>query len=205
MTWALHGMMIGGASLNLCCVLVSRRSLSGLAVISTLVMLAAMTDTAFGTFGVRPLAWAAILIAWGLASSALLHRRARDLAPAAFAPGEVSQIDLREPRERGFATPHGGTGQGGPMLLLHNALGLVVTAGQLMAHTAMSAGVGAGLGAAVHSHSNSLLLPLVVAAGAAFVVWSLVLVLTEGRGRLERGNLLGMSAMTAAMAVMPFA
>jgi len=28
---------------------------------------------------------------------------------------------------------------------------------------------------------------------------------TESRTRFERGNLLGMSAMTAAMAVMPFA
>ncbi|TFC24156.1 hypothetical protein E3O55_16190 [Cryobacterium sp. MDB1-18-2] len=180
MTWALHGIMIGGASLNLCCVLGSRRSRSGLAVVSTLVMLAAMTDSAFGVFGLGPLPWAAILIAWGLTCSALLRRRTATGAPQ-------------------NATPHGGAGQ---TMLLHHPLGLVVTAGQLMAHTVMSPG---GAAAAGHTHSDSLLLPLVCVAGGAFVVWSLVLLVTESRTRLERGNLLGMSAMTAAMAVMPFA
>ena len=183
MTWALHGIMVAGASLNLCCVLGSRRSRSGLAVVSTLVMLAAMTDSAFGTFGLGPLPWAAILIAWGLTCSALLRRRASAGSPVGA-----------------LATPHGGAGR---TMLLHHPLGLVVTAGQLMAHTVMSPVAGAG--AAGHSHSDSLLLPLVCVAGAAFVVWSLVLLVTESRTRLERGNLLGMSAMTAAMAVMPFA
>ncbi|WBM79015.1 hypothetical protein KIV56_10715 [Cryobacterium breve] len=200
MTWALHGIMIGGASLNLCCVLGSRRSRSGLAVVSTLVMLAAMTDSAFGTIGLGPLPWAAILIAWGLTCSALLRRRLAPVSPAPRLAAEVSQIDVRTSRERRSATPHGTMG---PTMLLHHPLGLVVTAGQLMAHTVMSPGGGAG--AAGHSHSDSLLLPLVCAAGAAFVVWSLVLLVTESRTRLERGNLLGMSAMTAAMAVMPFA
>jgi hypothetical protein len=184
--------MIGGASLNLCCVLGSRRSRSGLALVSTLVMLAAMTDSAFGTIGLGPLPWAAILIAWGLTCSALLRRR--------LVPAEVSHIDVRQAWEPRFATPHGAAG---PTMLLHHPLGLVVTAGQLMAHTAMSPGGGAG--AAGHSHSDSLLLPLVCVAGAAFVLWSLVLLVTESRTRLERGNLLGMSAMTAAMTVMPFA
>ena len=199
MIWALHGIMVAGASLNLCCVLGSRRSRSGLALVSTLVMLAAMTDSAFGTIGLGPLPWAAILIAWGLTCSALLRRR----LPASSAPrlaAEVSHIDVRKPREHRSATPHGTEG---PTMLLHHPLGLVVTAGQLVAHTVMSPGGGAG--GSGHSHSDSLLLPLVCAAGAAFVVWSLVLLVTESRSRLERGNLLGMSAMTAAMAVMPFA
>ena len=90
-------------------------------------------------------------------------------------------------------------------MLLHHPLGLVVTAGQLMAQTVMSPGAGSGAGSAGHSHSDSLLLPLVCAAGVAFVVWSLVLLVTESRTRLERGTLLGMSAMTAALVVMPFA
>ena len=200
MTWALHGIMVAGASLNLCCVLGSRRSRSGLAVVSTLVMLAAMTDSAFGTIGLGPLPWAAILIAWGLTCSALLRRR------AVFAEG--ARIDVHEAREPRFATPQGGAvraavHRGGQTMLLHHPLGLVVTAGQLMAHTVMSPGSGAG--GAGHTHSDSLLLPLVCVAGAAFVVWSLVLLVTESRTRLEQGNLLGMSAMTAAMAVMPFA
>ena len=113
MTWALHGIMIGGASLNLCCVLGSRRSRSGLAVVSTLVMLAAMTDSAFGVFGLGPLPWAAILIAWGLTCSALLRRSAVGGVPVTeFVPrvpvlAEVSQIDVRQARERRFATPQG--------------------------------------------------------------------------------------------------
>ncbi|MEB0000015.1 hypothetical protein QN367_12995, partial [Cryobacterium sp. RTS3] len=89
MTWALHGIMIGGASLNLCCVLGSRRSRSGLAVVSTLVMLAAMTDSAFGTIGLGPLPWAAILIAWGLTCSALLRRRLAPVSPAPRLAAEV--------------------------------------------------------------------------------------------------------------------
>ncbi|MEB0014854.1 hypothetical protein QN416_24975, partial [Glaciimonas sp. Cout2] len=88
---------------------------------STLVMLAAMTDSASGVFGLGPLPWAAILIAWGLTCSALLRRRTATGAPQ-------------------NATPHGGAGQ---TMLLHHPLGLVVTAGQLMAHTVMSPGAAA--------------------------------------------------------------
>lgn len=189
MVWALHGIMTVGASITLFCALGRRRSFSGLDVVSSLVMLAAMMDSVFGTFGLGQLPWAAILIVWGLACSALLRRRAaRELAAPA---DETAQGPARR----------GGT------MRLHHPLGLVVTAGQLMAHAVISPGGGIGIGASLgsgHAHSPSLLLPLVGVAGAAFVGWSLVLLVTETRGRLERGNLVGMSAMTAAMAMMPF-
>lgn len=192
MVWALHGIMTVGASITLFCALGRRPSFSGIAVVSSLVMLAAMMDSVFGTFGLGPLPWAAILIVWGLACSALLRRRAaRELAAPSdeLAPG---------PARRGLT------------MRLHHPLGLVVTAGQLTAHAVISPGAGSGIGIGAsfgsgHAHSPSLLLPLVGVAGAAFVGWSLALLVTETRGRLERGSLVGMSAMTAAMAMMPFA
>jgi hypothetical protein len=171
----LHGIMLVGASVNACCVLGSRRSRSALAGVSTLLMLAAMTDAAFRVVGLSPLLWTVILIGWGMTGAALLRGR--------------------------FGAAHPGGA-----LHLHHLLGLIVTAGQLAMHALSGpAALAAAAAPSSHQHSGSLLLVFAAGAGILFIGWSALLLLGRGRTRLERGNLAGMAAMTAAMGLMPFA
>ena len=178
MVETLHGIMLVGASVNACCVLGSRRSRSALAGISTILMLAAMTDAAFSVVGLSPLVWTVILIGWGMTGAALLRGRLGVVHP-------------------------------GGVLHLHHLLGLMVTASQLAVHALAAPGAAtsaaAGASSSAHAHAGSL--PLVFAAGAGllFIGWSVALLLGRGRTRLERGNLAGMAAMSAAMGLMPFA
>jgi hypothetical protein len=181
----LHVIMMVGAALNLCCVLGNRRSRSGLTVVSTVLMLTAMTDATFHIFGIAPLLWTVLLIIWAMVCAGLLRRRAG--AAAAAAAGQAA----------GSGHPFGA-------LHLHHLLGLLVMAGQLAMHAPIAA-ISQSTTSAGHAHSASVLMIVAGVQGVSFVVWSVVLVLSVRRTVIERGNLMSMSAMTAAMGIMPFA
>lgn len=190
MVETLYGIMIVGASVNACCLVGSRRSRSVPAVASTILMLAAMTDVGFGVVGLSPLLWTVILIGWGMVSAALVRGHARRAGLGT------------EPRAQGQHM--------GGAIHLHHLLGLIVTASQLAVHTAMAPATLTATDLAssphsVHAHpSSSLLLAIAAGAGVLFIAWSVVLLSAASRSWLERGNLVGMSAMTAAMGLMPF-
>lgn len=167
----LHAVMLAGAGVNACCSLGSRHSRSAVTITSTVVMGAAMLDTSLGLFGVAPLVWTVLLLAWGMVSAAALRHR-RGAVPPPVAAGGILHV--------------------------HHLLGLIVTAGQLAVHGGMGAGAGG------HAHSVSVLLLVAAAGGVLFTGWSLVLVAAARTG-LERGTLMGMSLMTVAMGLMPFA
>ena len=175
---ALHLIMIVAAASSLCCVLGNRRARSVTAVGGTVLMAAAMADLALGLVGLAPLGWTAILLGWAmLAAGAARWRQGR---------AAVVQVDA--------------------LHLLHQ-LGLVVVAGQIALCGALAGGAGSspGAGAGVtHPHAMSAFVALVCAAGALFVLAAAAMVLAGRRSRPERGNLLSMSVMTAAMALMPF-
>ncbi len=184
MAVTLHLIMLIGASLSLCCVLGGRHSRTGLAVVSALVMVGAMVDVTFRVSGLGPLPWTIGLIGWGIVCAGLLRPRAAD--PTADAAADAPHLVGSVP---------------GAAMRLHHPLGLIVTAGQLMAHAAIGQAPGAGS----HLHSGAILLVVAGAGGALFVGWTVVLLVTGARPKSERGNLAGMSAMTAAMGLMAFA
>ena len=175
---ALHLIMIVAAASSLCCVLGNRRARSVTAVGGTVLMAAAMADLALGLVGLAPLGWTAILLGWAMvAAGAARWRQGRSA---------VVHVDA--------------------LHLLHQ-LGLVVVAGQIALCGALAGGAGSspGAGAGVtHPHAMSAFVALVCAAGALFVLAAAAMVLAGRRSRPERGNLLSMSVMTAAMALMPF-
>ncbi|KFF58887.1 hypothetical protein JF66_15180 [Cryobacterium sp. MLB-32] len=176
MAETMNALMIVAAAVNACCVVGSRRSRSFHTLVSAGLMAGAMLDTATHVLGVPPLLWAVILVGWGILGAALHRMRDGRLAAPMGVPSTVH---------------------------LHHGLGLIVTAAQLMAHSQHTA---AGPLGAVggHAHASSLLIPLALAAGAVFVVYSATLVATGSRTRLERGNFLSMCAMTVSMGIMPF-
>ena len=175
---ALHLIMIVAAASSLCCVLGNRRARSVTAVGGTVLMAAAMADLALGVAGLAPLGWTAILLGWAMvAAGAARWRRGRSA---------VAHVDA--------------------LHLLHQ-LGLVVVAGQIALCGAMAGGAGSSPGAGAgltHPHAMSVFVALVCVAGALFVLAAAAMVLAGRRSRPERGNLLSMSVMTAAMALMPF-
>jgi hypothetical protein len=182
MIQTLHVIMMVGAALNLCCVLGSRGSRSGLTVVSTVLMLTAMTDATFHVVGIAPLVWTVLLLAWAMACAGLLRRR------AGLVQRQAGQADAAGPGH-----PFGA-------LHLHHLLGLIVMAGQLAMHAPIAAVTGTG-----HAHSASVLMIVAGVQGTLFVLWSVMLVLSVRRTVIERGNVMSMSAMTAAMGIMPFA
>ncbi|WP_104164798.1 hypothetical protein [Cryobacterium sp. N22] len=175
---ALHLIMIVAAASSLCCVLGNRRTRSVTAVGGTVLMAAAMADLALGVVGLAPLLWTLILAGWALvAAGAARWRQGR---------AAVVHVDA--------------------LHLLHQ-LGLVVVAGQIALCSAMAGGAGSSTGARAgltHPHAMTVFVAVVCVAGALFVLAAAVMVLAGQRSRPERGNLLSMSVMTAAMALMPF-
>ena len=216
---ALHLIMIVAAASSLCCVLGSRRTRSVTAVGGTVLMAAAMADLAFGLIGLAPLVWTTLLVGWAMVGagaarwrdgrSAVVHGVSPGVAvpfavvpaaafPAAFVPA-ADALATESPANVSTAGPR-------HLHLLHQ-LGLVVVAGQIAlcgtmdGETATSPGLGGGM---THPHSVSIFVAVVCVAGAIFVVAAAAMVLVGQRSRPERGTLLSMSVMTAAMAVMPF-
>lgn len=190
---ALHLIMIVAASSSLCCVLGSRRTRSITAVGGTVLMAAAMADLALGLVGLAPLGWTAVLLAWAMVSAGSARWRERRAAA-----GQTVFADSAIPDAAAAGRRH--------LHLLHQ-LGLVVVAGQIALCASMADGAGSAAGAGVgmtHPHSVSVFVAVVCVAGALFVVAAAAMVLVGQRSRPERGNLLSMSVMTAAMAVMPF-
>ena len=181
---ALHLIMIVAAASSLCCVLGNRRARSVTAVGGTVLMAAAMADLALGLVGLAPLGWTAILLGWAMvAAGAARWRQGRSA---------VVHVDA--------------------LHLLHQ-LGLVVVAGQIALCSAMTGGSATGgqgaggsgaMAGMTHPHSVSIFVAVVCVAGALFVLAAAAMVLAGRRSRPERGNLLSMSVMTAAMALMPF-
>lgn len=194
---ALHLIMIVAAASSLCCVLGSRRTRSITAVGGTVLMAAAMADLALGLVGLAPLGWTAALLAWAMVAAGAARWRERRAAT-----GQTVSADSAIP---------GATAAGRRQLHLLHQLGLVVVAGQIALCASMADGAGssarlaAGSGVGLtHPHSVSVFVAVVCVAGALFVVAAAAMVLVGQRSRPERGNLLSMSVMTAAMAVMPF-
>jgi hypothetical protein len=186
----LHLIMIVAAASSLCCVLGSRRTRSVTAVGGTVLMAAAMADLALGLVGLAPLAWTVILLAWAMVSAGAA--RWRHGLPTAV---HTLSADA--------ASPAAAVGRR-HLHLLHQ-LGLVVVAGQIALGGAMTGGaMTGGAGGMTHPHSVSTFVAVVCVAGAFFVLAAAAMVLVGQRSTPERGNLLSMSVMTAAMAVMPF-
>jgi len=188
---ALHLIMIVAAASSLCCVLGSRRTRSVTAVGGTVLMAAAMADLALGLVGLAPLGWTAILLGWAMVAAGAARWRDGRAAAGHSTPGDGAAPDAAGRRH---------------LHLLHQ-LGLVVVAGQIALCAAMAGGPGRAPAAGVgmtHPHSVSIFVAVVCVAGALFVVAAAAMVLGGQRSRPERGNLLSMSVMTAAMAVMPF-
>ena len=186
---ALHLIMIVAAASSLCCVLGSRRTRSVTAVGGTVLMAVAMADLAFGWVGLPPLGWTVILLGWAM-----------------VAAGAGRWQERR-------AVGHAGAAAGRRHLHLLHLLGLVVVAGQIALCSAMTGGSATGgqgaggsgaMAGMTHPHSVSIFVAVVCVAGALFVLAAAAMVLVGRRSRSERGNLLSMSVMTAAMAVMPF-
>jgi len=211
---ALHLIMIVAAASSLCCVLGSRRTRSVTAVGGTVLMAAAMADLALGLIGLAPLVWTTILVGWAMvAAGAARWREGRTAVdhkagpggavPAAAYPAAVVPAAAATATESRAAL----TTDGPRNLHLLHQLGLVVVAGQIAlcgtiaGGTAASQGLGGGM---THPHSVSIFVVVVCVAGALFVVAAAAMVLVGQRSRPERGTLLSMSVMTAAMAVMPF-
>ncbi|MET0954471.1 MAG: hypothetical protein ABWY68_00880 [Cryobacterium sp.] len=201
---ALHLIMIVAAASSLCCVLGSRRSRSVTAVGGTVLMAAAMADLAFGLVGLPPLGWTVILLGWAMVAAGAARWRQRR------AEGHVVSSVRASP---GGTPADAAAAVGRRHLHLLHQLGLVVVAGQIALCSAVaggsaSAGQGAGgagaMGGMTHPHSVSIFVAVVCVAGAVFVLTAAAMVLVGRRSRTERGNLLSMSVMTAAMAVMPF-
>jgi len=124
---------------------------------------------------------------------------------SALRPGDVAHVTT--------AGAEASSGAGRRHLHLVHQLGLVVVAGQIALCAGMAGGSGPvpgansapGAGAGMtHPHSASIFVAVVCVAGALFVVAAAVMVLRGRRSGPERGTLLSMSVMTAAMAVMPF-
>ena len=174
MVETLHGIMLVGAAVNACCVLGSRCSRTALAGVSTLLMLAAMTDAAFQVVGLPPLIWTVVLIGWGMTGAALLRGRFTAAQP------------------------------GGALHLHHLIGLIVTGSQLAVHAVMSPAATVAGDIPAAHAHSGSLLLVFAAGAGVLFIGWSVALLLGGGRTRLELGNLAGMATMTAAMGLMPF-
>jgi hypothetical protein len=195
---ALHLIMIVAAASSLCCVLGSRRTRSITAVGGTVLMAAAMADLALGLVGLAPLAWTAVLLVWAMVAAGSARWRERRAAA-----GQTVSVDGAIPDAAAAGRRH--------LHLLHQ-LGLVVVAGQIALCASMADGAGsaarlaagAGVGGLTHPHSVSIFVAVVCVAGALFVLAAAAMVLVGQRSRPERGNLLSMSVMTAAMAVMPF-
>ena len=194
---ALHLIMIVAAASSLCCVLGNRRTRSVTAVGGTVLMAAAMADLALTMLGLAPLIWTLILVGWAmLTAGAARVRQGRAVAVHSGAlPVAALTIDgALDAAAVGRRHLH----------LLHQ-LGLVVVAGQIALSAAMAGGAGSSPGAGqTHPHVMSVFVAVVCVAGALFVVAAAAMVLAGQRSRSERGNLLSMSVMTAAMAVMPF-
>ncbi|WEO78917.1 hypothetical protein BJQ94_07745 [Cryobacterium sp. SO2] len=190
---ALHLIMIVAAASSLCCVLGSRRTRSVTAVGGTVLMAAAMADLAFGLVGLAPLGWTAILLGWAMVAAGVSRwRQGRAAAESGAESGAEPALD--------------GSAAGRRHLHVVHQLGLVVVAGQIalcatMAGRGSAPGAGTGM---THPHSGSIFVAVVCVAGALFVLAAAAMVLVGQRSRPERGNLLSMSVMTAAMAVMPF-
>lgn len=204
----LHLIMIVAAASSLCCVLGSRRTRSVTAVGGTVLMAAAMADLALGLVGLPPLVWTAVLLAWAMVAAGAARwrevREAREarVARVALTAGSAGPDAAALPDAAAAGRRH--------LHLLHQ-LGLVVVAGQIalcgMAVGGAGSVGGGGLvpGAGMtHPHPVSIFVAVVCVAGALFVVAAAAMVLVGQRSRPERGNLLSMSVMTAAMAVMPF-
>lgn len=174
MVETMNVLMIVSAAVNACCVVGSRRSRSLHTLMSTGLMGGAMLDTATQLLGLPALLWAVALVGWGMVGAAV--HRVRD---------------------------GNGVGSTSHVVHLHHGVGLIVTAVQLMAHSVhASAGQVGVIGA--HAHTTSILMPLALAAGAAFVIYSVRLVATGRHTRLERAGFLSMCAMTLSMGIMPF-
>jgi len=211
---ALHLIMIVAAASSLCCVLGSRRTRSVTAVGGTVLMAAAMADLALGLIGLAPLVWTTLLMGWAMvAAGAARWREGRTAmdheagpggaVPAAAYPATVVPAAAATATESRAAV----TTDGPRHLHLLHQLGLVVVAGQIALCGTMAGGTAAspGLGGGMtHPHSVSIFVAVVCVAGALFVVAAAAMVLVGQRSRPERGTLLSMSVMTAAMAVMPF-
>ncbi|PXA67336.1 hypothetical protein [Cryobacterium arcticum] len=201
---ALHLIMIVAAATSLCCVLGSRRTRSVTAVGGTVLMVAAMADLAFGLVGLPPLGWTGILLGWAMVAAGAARWRERRteahvVSSASASPGGIP-ADAAAVADRRH------------LHLLHQ-LGLVVVAGQIALCSAMTGGSATGgqgaggsgaMAGLTHPHSVSIFVAVVCVAGALFVLAAAAMVLVGRRSRSERGNLLSMSVMTAAMAVMPF-
>jgi len=176
MVATMNVLMIVAATVNACCVASSRPSRSVHALISTVLMMGTMLDTATHLIGVPALLWAVGLVGWGMLGAAIHRVRGGSGTRTAGNPSAVH---------------------------LHHGLGLIVTATQLMAHSQhLAAGAPGAVGP--HAHEMSILMPLALAAGAAFAIYSLALVAMGTHTRRERGNFLSMCAMTLSMGIMPF-
>jgi len=173
--------MIVAASVNACCVVNNPRSRSFNTLLSTMLMAGAMLDAGTHVFGIPVVLWAVVLIFWGMAGAAL-HR-------THIGSGTASLTALAAPDRSG-------------VVHVHHLLGLIVTAGQLMAHSPHAVTVSID-SITAHPHA-SLLLPLITVGAAAFVAYSIILVATGDRSRWERGTILSMCAMTMAMGIMVF-
>ena len=200
---ALHLIMIVAAASSLCCVLGSRRTRSVTAVGGTVLMAAAMADLALGLIGLAPLVWTTLLMGWAMvAAGAARWREGRTAMDHEAGPGGAVPAAAATATESRAAV----TTDGPRHLHLLHQLGLVVVAGQIALCGTMAGGTATspGLGGMTHPHSVSIFVAVVCVAGALFVVAAAAMVLVGQRSRPERGTLLSMSVMTAAMAVMPF-
>ena len=201
---AVHLIMIVAATSSLCCVLGSRRTRSVTAVGGTVLMAAAMADQALGLVGLAPLAWTAVLLSWAMVAAGAARRREGRMAVGQALTAGRADPNAAAPSDAAAAAD---SGAGRRHLHLLHQLGLVVVAGQIALCAAMAGGPGRAPAAGVgmtHPHSVSIFVAVVCVAGALFVVAAAAMVLGGQRSRPERGNLLSMSVMTAAMAVMPF-
>lgn len=203
-----HGVMLAGVGVNTCCVFGSRRLRTRITVVSTLLMAVAMLDVTLGLGGLPPLVWTAILIGWGIASAAATRHRAAATAlsppptdaarPSLPLPSlPLPSLGLCSLPLRSLPLRHASS-----TLHLHHSIGLIVLAAQLAAHGIVGATASAGESGS-HVHSLTALPLLGAVGGLLFVAYSVLLLLSTGRSRLERGTLASMAVMTLAMGLMP--